>query len=252
MSYEYNLGVGVDLASQAGGWLRGHENFLTSFGNILDREGELAPLLARVIHDPAERQPWEITVNENGLRFVAEDNPSVDAREQALLNQSNHVRFIIFDDEIFQTAPPLLLGWTREEIAEMFNKHPMFTMAPTLEELAANAGIDERGLRTTVRLYNRYLDAPDWLSRSFRPAPISTAPYYSIRVQGTSVTSTVGVAVDDSLRVIDKDGVPIEGLFAAGEILGSGMLMGRSFCGGMMATPAMSFGRFLGREVLTW
>ena len=56
--------------------------------------------------------------------------------------------------------------------------------------------------------------------------------------------------VDDGLRVIRRGGTPIPNLYAAGEILGSSQTMGQAACGGMMVTPAMTFGRLLGDRLI--
>ena len=37
---------------------------------------------------------------------------------------------------------------------------------------------------------------------------------------------------------------------AEGELLGAGQFMGRSYCGGMLVTPALTFGRLLGQRML--
>ncbi|MGB1876165.1 MAG: FAD-binding protein, partial [Rhodospirillaceae bacterium] len=68
--------------------------------------------------------------------------------------------------------------------------------------------------------------------------------------QGFSISSTVGVAADNQLRVVRQDGRAIEGLYAAGELLGSGQLMGNTAVGGMMVTPALTFGRIFGETLL--
>ena len=39
---------------------------------------------------------------------------------------------------------------------------------------------------------------------------------------------------------------PVPGLYAAGEVLGSGTTLGSTFAPGMMLTPALSIGRWLG------
>ena len=59
-----------------------------------------------------------------------------------------------------------------------------------------------------------------------------------------------GLAVDKELRMIRMDGTPIEGLYAAGELLGTEQLMGKSCCGGMTLTPSLTFGRLLGQKIL--
>jgi fumarate reductase flavoprotein subunit len=51
------------------------------------------------------------------------------------------------------------------------------------------------------------------------------------------------------LEVIGADGKAIKNLYAIGEILGLGATSGDAFCGGMALTPALSFGRILGREL---
>ena len=82
------------------------------------------------------------------------------------------------------------------------------------------------------------------------PLPIAKPPFYIARHQGYNVTSCVGVGVDKSLRVTRQDGRVIEGLYASGEILGSGQLMGNATEGGMMVTPALTFGRLLGQHLV--
>jgi fumarate reductase flavoprotein subunit len=56
----------------------------------------------------------------------------------------------------------------------------------------------------------------------------------------------VGVTVDAQLRVTRQDGSPIANLYAAGEVLGSGATLGNAFVPGMMLTPALALGRWLG------
>ena len=46
------------------------------------------------------------------------------------------------------------------------------------------------------------------------------------------------------------DGSPIAGLYAAGELLGMGQLMGQSLPGGMSVMPVITFGRLLGMEFI--
>ena len=78
------------------------------------------------------------------------------------------------------------------------------------------------------------------------PLPIIEGPFYAIRMQASAISSSIGLAVDGGLRVIREDGSPIPNLYAAGEIIGSSQTMGKAACGGMMVTPAMTFGRLLG------
>jgi fumarate reductase flavoprotein subunit len=248
-SWPYNKGGGLLAARRAGAVVRGGENYLSSFGVVMDRTELGAKVFCRPIHHPQVRQPWEIYVNTEGRRFVAEDNPSVNAREHALLNQPHLRRFMIFDARVLRESPPMMADMTNAELLDLFDAHPMFASGASPAELAHRAGIDAGNLVDTLRLYNAGLGDQDPFGRVHRPRPLVEAPFYAIRVQGSSVTSTVGLTVDEEFRVRDAVGEPINGLYAVGELLGSAQLMGKSFCGGMMATPALTFGMMFGRSL---
>jgi fumarate reductase flavoprotein subunit len=251
MAYDRSQGRGIELAEAAGGWLRGAQNYMANFGLVLASDDYPAPLFARPIHHPQERQPWEISVNAEGRRFLREDIPSVDAREQALLRQSGTRRWIVFDSAILAAAPPLLTGFAREKIAAQFGVHPWFHRADDLAALAGLAGIDAAGLANTVEMYNYGVrTGNDLFGRVHKPLPLQQAPFFAIRAQGTSITGAVGVGVDETLRVTRASGAPIANLFACGEILGAGQTQGKAFAGGMMVTPALTFARLLGQNGL--
>jgi hypothetical protein len=80
-SYPYSQGAGIDLGLQAGGYVRGKQNYLCSFGAVLAGEKIPSPVYARFQTWPQQRQPWEVYVNAAGARFIREDEPSVDRRD---------------------------------------------------------------------------------------------------------------------------------------------------------------------------
>ena len=251
MSYPYSQGAGHRMGIAAGGYLRGRENYLSNFGGVMADRETPSIVQVRLNTYPERRQPWEIYVNVNGRRFVREDIPSVDAREHALLDQPELRYWAVFDEAIRAQAPSLIDQWGPDEMLGAFDTHAMFYRADTVQELANRAGIEANNLVRTVARFNQgVLTGHDLLGRQHKPLPISKPPFYAIRVQGYSVTSTVGLAVDPELRVIRQDGTAIPNLYAAGELLGSGQTMGRAFCGGMMITPALTFGRLLGQRLL--
>jgi fumarate reductase flavoprotein subunit len=247
MSYPFSQGAGIDLGVSVGGYVRGRQNYLSNFGSIMASEAYPTRTLARWQVVPQKRQPWEIYVNARGERFVREDEPSVDRREHALRQQPDLRYWIVFDRAILEAAPPGIPDWSREKLAATLGNHPMFEQADTLDELAVRAGIDAAGLRRSVQAYNEGVARRrDALGRGHLPLPIVKAPFFAVRHQGHSITSTVGLAVDGALRVMRADGAPVPNLYAAGELLGAGQTMGNAFVGGMMVTPAVSFGRLLG------
>ncbi|MDG2319211.1 MAG: FAD-dependent oxidoreductase [Rhodospirillaceae bacterium] len=251
-SYPYCQGDGYTMALAAGAYTRGKENYRCGSPRIMASTDEPALPDTRFIVWPHLRPPWEIQVNVNGERYVAEDSASFDERELALARQPDLRTWLIFDQSILDASPTGIDGWDKQDFAEAFESHPMFFKAQTLDELAEKSGVDAVGLVSTVERYNRSQASGKDTDhgRAYMPLPIQKAPFYAIRQQGFSITSTVGIAADDQLRVIRQDGSAIDGLYAAGEILGSGQLMGKSAVGGMMITPALTFGRLLGGSLL--
>lgn len=251
---ETSTGDGLRLAREAGGTITGTGRYLPTFGGLPagpDARGrtlwtERAHLVA------AERPPWEIYVDRHGARFVAEDEPSIDEKERALVTAVPDLTFhVVLDARGEREGPPLLIGATGSVAEAAAARREGFAAGDTLEELAEHAGIDPAGLRSTVEAYNAALaaGAPDPLGREHRPAPIAEAPYYAVRNHGATLITFAGVAVDTDLAVRSADGSPVPGLYAVGEVLGCAATMGNAFCGGMTLTPALAFGRDLGARL---
>jgi fumarate reductase flavoprotein subunit len=249
--YPFSRGAGLKLGQSVGGYLRGHDKVFNNFGTLYNSATFPARAIGTVEHFPERREPWEIYVNSAGQRFIREDIRSVDAREMALSYQPDRRYWIIFDQHILDSAPPIVVGWTREDLAAKFAENgPSFASADSIAGLAEAAGIDPDGLSATVAGFNYGVQTGnDFLGRGPAPAPIAQGPFYAIRMQGGAITGAIGLAVDDDLQVIHQDGTPVGNLYAAGELLGSGQTMGKAACGGMMVTPALTFGRLLGQRL---
>lgn len=252
-SYPFSKGDGIVMGVASGGTIWGKMTRMPLFGGILASDRYPSPLMQIFRPWPPDRPPFEIYVNEQGERFVQEDVPSHDTIEQGLLAQTNTVCWVVFDQPMIDAAPPIMAPayYPRENYLAMFNARPFFHKADTLEELAQLAGIDPAGLKATARTFNQgQASGDDVLGRLHMPLPLAQAPYYAIKLHSWKYTNYAGLAVDEHLRVTDKWGEPIAGLYAAGEIIGNGTTMGRSVCGGMSVTPALTFGRLLGERIL--
>lgn len=155
----------------------------------------------------------------------------------------------------------------------------MAIVGETLGELGRRAGIDPDGLERTILRFNQFAEAgtdPDfergsklWShswgdSRLANPnlGPLAKLPYYAIPLArvGTGLASA-GLKTDAAARVIDIDGVAIEGLYAVGNAAAriemgcgynSGMAIGRSLVFGYIAAvDAFGSSGATGREVAT-
>ena len=257
VSYPYSQGAGITLGLGAGGYVRGGEHHLPLFGGIMADDNYPSRMIANVRHFPPDRPPWEILVNVHGERFLREDIPSHDAYEHALMAQPEERCWVVFDDAIFKQAPTLVQGgfggpMSEEDVREAFEQPwPMFYRADSLEGLAEACRVDATGLARTVASYNQgQASGDDELGRQYMPRPIEQAPFFAIQVQSWLLTGYAGLGVDAGLRVVREDQTPIPNLYAAGELLGTGQTMGRSYCGGMLVTPSLTFGRLLGQEII--
>jgi fumarate reductase flavoprotein subunit len=251
---ETSTGDGILVARRLGAKFRGGDQYLASLGGL-----ELVPGSGRadwwtawaLVFSPAYRMPREIYVNLHGERFIAEDEPSVDRRERALLQQPGHKFWLVFDEVALNDGPSVVRQWDAAEVrGQRAAEEKVIWSASTLEELARKAGIDADGLRQTVRRYNeavRHGSCP--LGRTHLTHPVESPPFYALLTCGTSLITFGGLAVDGELRVLDEQGTPIPGLYAAGEIIGAAATSGNAFCGGMAVTPAISFGRLLGHKL---
>jgi fumarate reductase flavoprotein subunit len=252
IAYPFNQGAGLLLGQSAGGYLRGGELYNPLFGAVLEDESSPSPLAGNWSHDVATRKPWEIYVNSRGERFVAEDDPSIDHREKQLAKQPGLRCWAVFDAASVEKAPPPFRNWSAEKYRAALADHPMFAQGQTLDELAVKAGIDPAGLNRSVAAYNAALEsgATDPLGRTHRPLPIVRAPFHAVRLQGWTVCSFAGLAVDGGLRVRRPDGGAVPNLYAVGEVIGAGATSGSAWTNGMMVTPALTFGRLLGQTIL--
>lgn len=110
----------------------------------------------------------------------------------------------------------------------------------------ARAGLDpEFGRGTTI--YQRHLgDA----GHSPNPcvAPIERAPFYALRVYPADLGTAVGLRTDADARVLNGNGLPIAGLYACGNDMGS--IMNGNYPGpGITLGPALTFGYIAGRHL---
>jgi succinate dehydrogenase/fumarate reductase flavoprotein subunit len=136
----------------------------------------------------------------------------------------------------------------------------------TIEALAAQAGIDPKGLADTVarfnttaaegrdpafgkgsRAYNRYqgdaLHGPNPCV-----APIAGGPFYAIKMVIGDLGTYAGIVTDADARALDADGRVIPGLYVAGNDMAS--IMGGNYPGaGITLGPALTFGYIAGRHL---
>ncbi|MGI9657861.1 MAG: FAD-dependent oxidoreductase [Gaiellaceae bacterium] len=249
-----STGDGILVARRYGASIAGADHYLGTIGGIEQEPGsgrsDWWGSFANV--DPADRAPREIYVNAEGKRYVAEDDPSAHARQSALLKQPQRKMWAIFDEQALLDGASFVPQWDVDALRREAAAGKCVWSSDTLAGLAAAAGIGATGLAETVAAWNAAVEAgEDPVGRRDPSHAVATPPFYALLTHPVTLFTFAGLAVDGDLRVLAESGAPIEGLYAAGEVLGGAATTGNAFCTGMLVTPAISFGRILGRRLVT-
>ena len=129
----------------------------------------------------------------------------------------------------------------------------MVVSADTIEELAQKLGLPAENLKATVDRYNELYDKQedeDFGKEAFRLSELRTAPFEGVRMSGGYFICTMdGVKIDTNMNVLDQNGQPIEGLYAAGDT--SGGYFSDSYpnlLAGAAAGRSVTFGRLAGKN----
>lgn len=250
-AYAHSQGEGIELGVAVGGNVSGGDLYIAHLGAIMADRNFPAPTLTTAALDSRRRQPWEISVNVFGKRYIAED-ADIDPLERALTDQPDMAAFVIWDQEIYDKAPPLMARMPKDQqMANFNNGHPMFARADTLDEIARRMNLPSAAVAETVKAFNAAVASKsDPLGRKHMPLPIVKPPFYAVETHGTGVFSHAGLDVDKELRVITADKRPIKNLYAAGEVIGGWQCAGDVVVNGCMVTPAVTFGMLLGQKML--
>ena len=203
------------------------------------------------------RQPREIYVNSYGQRFMREDEENADTRERLVVQQPDWKFWLICDEDALLerqedgSENPIIIGWTTEQIKAAAREERFLWTAESIAALCEKTGLPCDNLRQTIQDFNATIDNGEDtdFGRQYLKNKITKAPYYALLVHASVLVTFGGLQVNEQLQLLDRDGNVLEGLYAAGELLGLGATSGNAFCSGMALTPALSFGRLLGRKL---
>ena len=200
--------------------------------------------------------PYGILVNQEGLRFTDEAPGTVDAVYESItrkiFNQTNGIAYTILDAKI-NDVPNYKLGLRSDQ--------PPITGA-TIAELAAKLKVPAAALEQTVRDYNaacrsdmsgtfKALELDHLATRELNPPKSNWAraldkpPFQAYPVISSNVLTFGGLKVNTRAQVLNQDGVPIRGLYAAGEVVG---LYYKTYTGATSVLKGAVFGRLAGLD----
>jgi succinate dehydrogenase/fumarate reductase flavoprotein subunit len=244
------LGSGMEIARDAGGALSRLDHQWNYVLGLPDPED---PERARGLASFDARSIW---VNREGKRFTREfADPKINLA--ALLHQSGKAYWSVFDAHGVGSFSIALAGWEdqREVNKLIFQTPGTVIRANDLKQLALNAGISFRELVETVERYNQLVSqGEDADFHAFgpntmpRPHRIEKPPFYAVQFFPITRKTMGGVTVDLKCRVLNQEGFPIVGLFAAGEVTGFGGINGKAALEGTFLGPGIFMGRIAARS----
>ena len=236
--FSCSQGDGIQMALKAGAGLTDMEQIqLLYLGNVVD--GQISKYPGRA----ANGTDQILFVNKNGERFVQEDG----RRDQiclSVLQQPDSMFYIIesadgdkykdIHDPEWRSAD----GFTFDYLVE----NGYVIEAETLEELAGKLGMDPETLKATVDTFNGCVDgAKDEFGRTLYSTKLENGPWLATPRQACVHHTMGGVSIDTSAHVLDEEGNPISGLYAAGEVTGG--IHGGNRLGGNAVVDTVVFGK---------
>lgn len=268
VSVPENEGDGLLMAIEAGAQLGNMQNAFW-MQSVLEFKPQHRNAKPNYLLGSDERaRPGAILVNRAGKRFVNE------AANYNALGKSLHA----FDagTHTYANLPYwLIIDQRYKDKYHTFNSPPggptpSFMMkADTLEELAEVAGIDPQGLVATVARFNdmvrkghdddfnrgdnSYDNFYMWGDTDFDPpyrtlGVIDQGPFYAVKMEAGALGTAGGPRTNADAQVVDWNGNPIPGLYAAGNAMAA--VLGEIYGGaGGTLGPGLTFGYVAGRHL---
>jgi succinate dehydrogenase/fumarate reductase flavoprotein subunit len=242
-SNPYSDGAGIELGLSAGAVMNATNPGF--YGHLVSESREWG--LERHYTGLSQyHSDQSLLLNEAGQRFCDETTGDhtntyhtvTQPGARALCFWDDRVHQSYATQAVVQSAPPL------DKMKVALDYGGKGIVAPTVEEVAAFAdtqGFDGAAVLATILDYNaRTRDGWETLSppRADVCLPYDTAPYYALIVHPAITFTFGGLTIDAEGRVLNANGQPITGLFAAGSDAGGAY--GTGYAGGLAL--AMTFG----------
>ena len=193
-----------------------------------------------------------IWVDVNGERLVKEIG-SLDSERKAAYSDAEHnLVYIVFPQSVRDTQESVLNDdedWAYFD--ELLAEGNCVYSGETLEELAANAGIDAEGLLATAEKVNSYIDAGEDadFGRDTTPmAKLEDGPFYAVKTCPYVMLTKGGPLMNADAQVLNADNEPIPGLYECGELAGGANIGGSANIGGLANTSTIVWGKIAGEN----
>ncbi len=169
-----------------------------------------------------------IYVNKLGQRYV-DENAALGVLTDKTVAQPDHIAYIVMDAKAWKEYvrksledklvpnEETLMTWTKI----VNNGRPVMAVSDNLADAAKTMGVDPEGLAKTVAHWNDMVKAgKDTDFNRKITGGLGEGPYYIVEQKVRYQTTLGGLKADADLRILDKAGKPIPGLYGAGCVVG--------------------------------
>ena len=169
-----------------------------------------------------------IYVNKKGERYV-DENAALGVLTDKTVEQPDHIAYIVMDAKAWKEYvrksledklvpnEETLMTWTKI----VNNGRPVMAVSDNLADAAKTMGVDPEGLAKTVAHWNDMGKAgKDTDFNRKITGGLGEGPYYIVEQKVRYQTTLGGLKAAADLRILDKSGKPIPGLFGAGCVVG--------------------------------
>jgi 3-oxosteroid 1-dehydrogenase len=260
-----NVGDGLLMAARVGGGLATMTEAWWAPMYSVEGDRYEGHQLSRPTTD-LRGKPGMIIVNRFGRRFANEAlnyhdfGKAMFAFEPGAYEYPNAPAYLLFDQECRSTYPfhtvepgdpdPVWLhkGTTLTEVAESANiAADSLTTEVARFNADARIGIDS-AFRRGATAYDRHVGDVTKPGSAANLRPLGDGPYYALRIELGCLGTKGGPTTDVNAQVLDLDGKPIIGLYAAGNT--AAHVFGSAYPGaGATLGPALTFGYIAGRSI---
>ena len=177
-----------------------------------------------------------ILVNQEGERFTNELGTR-DVVSADILKQTGGIAYLITNEEMREDNGALR-GYIEKGYA---------VEGADLDSLGQALQVDAETLKTTLSKYKSYVDNAndEDFSRDNMTVTLENGPYYALKVTPAIHHTMGGLTINTTAQVLNGEGNPIKGLYAAGEVTGG--IHGANRIGGNAMTDIIVFGRIAGQ-----
>ena len=169
-----------------------------------------------------------IYVNRDGQRYVNE-LASLGELTDTTVAQPGHIAYIVRDKKAWKEYvnksledrlvpdEATLMKWTKI----VNNGRPVMAVADDLKKAAEVMGVNPDGLTKTVKEWNDMVAAgKDTKFGRKIVGGLGEGPFYIVEQKVRYQTTLGGLRAGEGMRILDKNGKPIEGLYGAGCVVG--------------------------------